>query len=65
MFGADFSDNAVVLIDGQPLKTVNSDENGNALLVKKAARRIAPGQSVKLQVRNAGGIISDQFIYTR
>jgi hypothetical protein len=64
--GLNFADAAVLLINGDKQKTRNDDASPTTLLIaKKAARDIAPGDTVTLQVRNAAGQVSVEFTFTR
>ncbi|MEW6211467.1 MAG: SBBP repeat-containing protein [Acidobacteriota bacterium] len=64
--GEGFDAGAVILIDGEEQKTANKRENPSGLLVsKKAAGKIAPGQTVMLQVRNSDSALSEPFRFTR
>ena len=61
--GEGFDRGAVILIDGQEQITKNDDASPRTILVgKRAGRRVEPG--VKLQVRNANGLISADFIFS-
>ncbi|HEY3137370.1 MAG TPA: SBBP repeat-containing protein, partial [Blastocatellia bacterium] len=64
--GENFDKGAVILVDGVEQRT-RSDESRPAtiLIGKKAAKNIAPGQRVSLQVRNSDGLISETFGFTR
>ena len=62
--GYGFDNGAVLLIDGQEVKT-DPVTSSNILSSKKALKRIRPGQSVVLQVRNANGLVSAPFPYRR
>jgi hypothetical protein len=64
--GEGFDAGAVIVVDGQEQKTSNRSENPSGLLVsKKAARSIAPGQTVSIQARNSDGALSEAFRFTR
>jgi hypothetical protein len=64
--GNGFDSGAKILIDNEPQKTVNDEQNPSTLLVgKKAGKKIAPGQSVTLQVKNSDGSLSNEFRFTR
>ncbi len=64
--GSGFDKNAKILIDGQEQKTKNDKTNPSGTLIgKKAGKKIAPGQSVTLQVRNPDGSLSNQIPFTR
>lgn len=64
--GSDFDTGAVILLNGTDLVTRNSPANPTtALVAKGAARQIARGETVSLQVRNSDGVVSNEFAYTR
>lgn len=64
--GEDFDDSAVVLINGGEQLTANNDESPTtALVVKKGGKRIKPGETAILQVRNSDGALSPEFSFTR
>ena len=64
--GSLFQSGAVILINGEEQKTKNDPEASFATLIgKKAGKKIAPGQTVKVQVQNPDGGISDEFSLTR
>jgi hypothetical protein len=65
VYGDDFEAGAVVLLNGENQKTSNGQDSQRELKCKKAGKKIAPGQTVTLKVRNTGGLESDQFIFTR
>ena len=64
--GEGFDRGAVILIDGVEQRTRNEEANPATILIgKKAAKNIAPGQQVSLQVRNADGLRSETFSFVR
>jgi hypothetical protein len=64
--GANFEEGAVVLLNGEEQKTlIDTDNPTTRLVAKKAGNKIAPGQTVTLQVKNPGGLLSDEFSFTR
>lgn len=68
VFGDGFDKGAVILVEGSPQKTrldVSGSINSNFLLSKKAAKKIAPGQTAVLQVSNVSGLTSAPVSYTR
>ena len=66
VFGDGFSSGAVVVMDGEDQKSRNDSDNpALTLIAKKAGKRIAPGQSVTLQVRNSNGVLSNPFVFKR
>jgi hypothetical protein len=66
VFGTDFDSGARILLNGEPQKTRNDEQNpSTTLIAKKSGKQIAPGQTVTLQVRNADGTLSNQFNFSR
>lgn len=66
--GRVFDKGSVILLMGQPQPTrleIASDITTVTLLSKKAAKRIAPGETVVIQVRNEYGLTSPPFNFTR
>ena len=63
--GDNFNASTVILLNGEPQKTIRDDPSLATLRGKKLAKKIAPGQSVNLQVRNASDVVSPVFIFTR
>jgi len=64
--GENFEEGAIILVDGQDQRTLNSDQDFTGSLVgKKTGKRIASGQTVKLMVRNPDGVLSLDFSFTR
>jgi acetyl esterase/lipase len=62
VFGESFAKGAVILVDGRREKTKIEDQN---LIGKKAGKNIASGQTVTLRVENPGGVLSEEFLFTR
>src|SRR5262249_51462200 len=63
IFGENFDPGAVILINGEPQKTISDESNPKtALIAKKAGKKVKPGD--KLQVRNPNGSISQEFTFT-
>jgi len=61
--GENFSQDAVILINGEEHKTRNNDQNPQTTLIgKRAGKKIKPGD--RLQVRNPDGPLSEEFIFT-
>ena len=61
--GESFIDGAKILLNGEVQKTRNDDlEPMTVLIGKKAAKRIMPGDSIR--VRNPDGAESSDLIYT-
>jgi large repetitive protein len=64
--GQGFDVGALIFLNDEKQKSANDDENPTTRLVgKKAGRFIAPGQTVRLKVRNTDGTESAEFIFTR
>ncbi len=58
----------MILVEGSPQKTrldVSGSINSIFLLSKKAAKRIAPGQTAVVQVNNVYGLTSAPVSFTR
>ncbi len=61
--GEGFDEGAAILLNGEKQKTVNNTADPNTKLVaKKSGKKIKAGD--KLQVRNADGRLSQEFIFT-
>ena len=66
IFGRDFDFDAKILIDGDKVSTQSDVSDSTSILFSRAARsRIAPGQTVTLQVRNSTGKTSNEIAFTR
>lgn len=65
VFGENFQEGAKVELNEEDQKTSNEDEAGRELKCKKAGKKIAPGQTVTLVVRNPDDSRSDVFTYRR
>jgi len=64
--GEGFDGGAVILIDGVEQRTRNDESKPATVLIgRKAAKNIAPGQRVSIQVRNPDGLLSESFSFTR
>ena len=63
--GERFDDGAVILLDGKKQKTVRDELDPSLLVGKKAGKRIDPGQSVTIQIRNSDGFLSTEFGFSR
>jgi hypothetical protein len=64
--GGGFDTGATILLNGEPQKTSNDSQNPSTVLIgKKVYQKIASGQQVTLQVRNADGALSNEFKFTR
>lgn len=66
VFGDTFDDGAVIILNGDPQKTKhNAADPTIELTGKKTGKRIDPGQTVTLIVRNGDGALSAEFLFTR
>jgi hypothetical protein len=66
IYGTGFAAGAVLRINDQPTKTRNEDpDQSQILFAKKAAKKIAPGQTVQLQVENPNGKRSNFLFFTK
>lgn len=63
--GENFDSSAVILLNGERQKTIHDDADPTTLRGKKVAKKIAPGQMVNVQVRNANNAVSPVFNFTR
>lgn len=68
VFGSGFDKGSVILLRGQPQPTrleIASDITTIKLVSKKAAKRIASGETAVIQVRNEYGLTSPPFNFTK
>ncbi len=66
LFGHNFDAGAVLRVNDQPTKTRNGDPDPDQVLIaKKAAKGIAPGQTVQLQIENPNGKLSNFLFLTK
>jgi BNR/Asp-box repeat./Beta-propeller repeat. len=64
--GENFTDGAVLLLDGEAQRTLQDEQTARTVLIgKKTAKRIAHGQTVTIQVKNSDGGLSEPFRFTR
>jgi hypothetical protein len=64
--GENFSDGAIIMLEDQEVATINDAQNPTTLLSsKKGGKKIKPGSTVTLHVRNADGSMSQGFQYQR
>jgi acetyl esterase/lipase len=64
--GEGFDSGAKILLNGEKQKTANDElAPATTLIGKKAGKKIAPGQTVVLQVKNSDGNLSLEFTYAR
>ncbi|MGH9764074.1 MAG: hypothetical protein ACREAC_24835, partial [Blastocatellia bacterium] len=61
--GSNFDFRAIVLVNGVPQKTIG--QGTGALVAKKAAKQISPGQTVSVQVENPDGAESQPYSFVR
>ena len=66
VFGGNFDDGAVILLNGAIQKTANDEtEPAGELTAKKAGKLLPPGVPATLQVRNSDGALSNEFKFTK
>jgi photosystem II stability/assembly factor-like uncharacterized protein len=66
VYGRNFEDGAVIVLNQADLNTVNDSQNPTTTLMsKKGGKKIGPGDSVMIQVRNADGTMSNQYNFIR
>lgn len=66
VFGDNFEDGAVIVLNGDEQRTRNDEENPKTTLIgKKAGRDITPGQTVTIQFKNPDGVVSLTYNFTR
>ena len=66
VYGQNFQIGAVLRVNDEATKTRNDDPDpAQVLFAKKAAKRIAPGQTVQLQVENPDGKRSHFLFFTK
>ena len=66
VIGEGFDQGAAILVDGAEQRSRNDESKPATVLIgKKAAKNIAPGQRVTIQIRNADGLLSESFSFTR
>jgi len=63
--GENFLVGAKIVMNGDDRKTLRDDQNPNALIGKKLGKQIERGDTVRLQVRNPDGELSNQIEFTR
>lgn len=64
--GEGFHRGAMILINGVEQETQNDESSPvTVLIARKGGKRIAPGQTVTIRVRDADGKLSDAFSFTR
>jgi len=64
VIGMNFQDGAVIEVNEKEFATTNSDPPTEVLKSKKAGKKIKPGQTVEITVRNPDGQRSDSFLFT-
>jgi photosystem II stability/assembly factor-like uncharacterized protein len=66
VFGENFSDGAVIVLNSEAQKTGNEPGSPTAALIaKKSGKRIDRGQRATIQVRNSDGALSEAFSFIR
>lgn len=66
IYGLGFDAGAKLRVNDEPVKTRNDDPDpSQVLFAKKAAKRLAPGQTVQLQVENPNGKRSNLLFFTK
>jgi len=66
VFGENFNDGALAVVNGSVQKTSNDLANPTSMLIaRKAGKRIGAGQTAIVQVRNSDGALSEPFIFVR
>ena len=64
--GENFSVGAIILLDSAEWETSNDAQSPTtALMSKKAGKKVKPGKSAVIQVKNADGTMSTEFVYAR
>ena len=63
--GENFDSGTVILLDGERQKTIRNLADLATLTGKKLAKQIAPGQSIRIQVKNSNEVVSPVFNFTR
>ena len=64
--GSGFDSGAVILLNGSDIRTLADEQSPSTTLIgKKAAKKIAPGTSVTLQVLDSDGTLSNLFTFQR
>ncbi len=62
VLGENFSEGAVIVVDGEAVNTRSDPDNPSGMLIaKKAGKRIPPGKIVTIAVQNSGGAVSPIF----
>ena len=66
LLGHNFDTGAVLRVNDKPTKTRNGDPDPSQVLIaKKAAKGIAPGETVQLQIENPDGKLSNFLFLTK
>jgi uncharacterized delta-60 repeat protein len=64
--GANFDVDAKIYLNGDPQKTRDDENSPTEILIgKKAGKKVEPGESVMIEVRNGSRRVSNAFKYTR
>lgn len=62
--GEGFSADSRILIDGVEQETSSDDQNSGTL-ISKAGKKVNPGRTVMIQVRNSDGAMSNEYSFAR
>jgi uncharacterized delta-60 repeat protein len=67
VYGKNFDSGAEVWMNGEMQKKTRNDDLSptTMLIAKKTGKKIAPGETVTLQVRNSDGALSEEFTFMR
>jgi hypothetical protein len=66
VYGENFAFGATIIVDSEPQKSTNVDEDPTMILFgKKAGRNITPGQTVSIQVQEPNGWLSNQLDFVQ
>jgi hypothetical protein len=66
VFGENFNDGALTVVNDNTQKTSNDPAAPTSMLIaKKAGKRIGPGQTAIIQVKNSDGTLSEPFTFVR
>jgi hypothetical protein len=63
--GLNYDADSEILVDGQTSKTRFSGSEPNNLIGKKLFKRIQPGQTVRIRIRNSDGTLSNEVTFSR
>jgi beta-glucanase (GH16 family) len=60
-----FDNDSAIFVDGEKQKTLFDEQGAPIFIGKKTAKRIASGQTVKIQVKNSYGLLSSEISFTK